>query len=88
LWVVRQRQVLLGPVTQEEDLKVDGPLAHVGVKVSEVRVVRDRFVGSMPSQSGSKSLREGCFSGRDIAGDEDKVFGHVMLLEPAWCALL
>jgi hypothetical protein len=47
----RQVKILLGTVTQEEDLQVKRPGAHVVVKISQVGVICHRLESSLPAQA-------------------------------------
>src|SRR3990170_1393966 len=49
-WVVEQLAVGAQPVGEEENLRMKGPGAHIGIEIYEVRVFGHRLIEWLPSQ--------------------------------------
>ena len=42
--------MLLGAVAKKKDLQMEGPLTHVSVKISQVRIISHRLIAGTPAQ--------------------------------------
>ena len=58
---------LLGAIAQEIHLQMEGPGAHIGVKVGQIRVVVHRFVGCLPAKMLTEELGQGSLAAADVA---------------------
>jgi hypothetical protein len=72
-------QILRGTVSQEKDLQVEGPGAHIRIEIGQVWIVGDRLEGGLPAQAGADALSEGGFSRADVACYDYQTFDHEIL---------
>jgi len=71
---VRQFQVLRGAAAEKIHLQVKRPLAHVFVKVSQVGIIGNGFVRTLPAQLFANQTGQGGFAAADIASHQDELF--------------
>jgi len=69
---VQQGFDLLGAIAEEVHLQMEGPGAHIGVEISQVGVVVDRFVGCLPAKALAEKLGEGGFAAANIPGKDNQ----------------
>lgn len=73
---VRQRQMLLRAMTQEEHLQVERPLTHVGVEVCQIGIVGDGLETAHPAQTAAQTFSKRRLAHTDIACNQNKSFRH------------
>src|SRR5271157_5904322 len=74
---MRGFEILFRAVAEEEDLQVKSPGTHIRVKVGKIRIVRNRLVTGMPSETRADPLGQRCLPRPNIASHQHQMFCHI-----------
>src|SRR6476660_2637660 len=66
-------------MSQEKNLQMERPGAHIRIKIREIGIICHRFISSPPAQARADPFCQRCLSNADISCYNNEMLGHMSL---------